>query len=733
MMNKVQNSLVAALVLILLITGPAIAQTEPEELLESGVYMEEVEGNLEGAIAIFERIIDEFPGNRSVAARALLHLGSSYEKLGNQRAEQAYQRLISEFGDQEAMVSEARMRLQKIRFRELAEGIESKGAGPSYRIALDEDAPGDRPMWFRQFDFSPSGDQIVYQTWDGLFVSDASGTLRRQLVAEGDHPQGWSVIYSRNGQARWSPDGKQIAYFAGKKRPPGKDPNDMIWTIFVIDIEGGDPRQLGEFLDPKPYGGLCWTPDGTKLTYFADEGAITLDLEGKTVGRVDVGRNHHTATLNGYSPDGRWLGLTLKADVESENNYDTDIYLVPSGGGEAVQLTFISGYDGMPAWGNDGRSIYFVSGRNNEGRNTNLWKLQINEKTGEPIGDPEQVTFFSDALIVHPRLVGDGSNLAFLLAKTKHSIHVAPDGQPDNYNTVARGLYPQLSPDGKTVYYVGEGPENQGIFSVSAEGGKPQSIAPFVPLVSAKDISPDGKTLTYFKSLNGENGLFAHPTDGGEPILLAKTGCDECCAMPRFSPDGKLIAYTYVDGLFVISPTGGEPKLLATIRRWEAWTIRWSPDGKYIAGLGYKEGEQNNAVYVVPVEGGEPRLISDFDEYKEGLEWHPDGLRLTYHESKTKSDTRITYLDGRPPELFLDKNDVWDYVGIWSPEGDRYFLSGFRGAKTECVDIYHVNTEEYTLFSDDAASLPSWSGDQKTMVWTVERKISQLWLMKDFR
>jgi len=707
------------------------AQQSAEQLYQSGVYKEEVEGELESAIEIFKQVVENHPQNRPIAAQALLHLGSSYEKLGNLMAQDAYQRLISEFGDQQTIVSEARMRLQEIRYRELAEGIQNKGAGPTYRIALDEDAPGSRPMAWRQYDFSPSGDQIVYQTWDGLFVSDASGTLRRQLVAH--DIKGWSVTHARNGQARWSPDGKQIAFFAAKRRPPGDDPNDMIWTIFVIDSEGGDPRQLVEFLDPWPYGGLCWTPDGTKLTYLADEGVMTLDLVGKYVGQVDVEGNHHMTLLNGYSPDGRWLALTLKADPESENNYNTDIYLMPSGGGEAVQLTFISGYDGMPAWGNDGRSVYFVSGRNNEGKNTNLWKLQISEKTGEPIGEPEQVTFFSDAIIVHPRLVGDGSNLAFLLAKTKHSIHVAPAEKPDNYSTVARGLYPQLSPDGQTVYYVGEGPDHQGIFSVSAAGGRPQSIAPFVPLVSAKDISPDGKLLAYFKSLDDERGLFVHPLDGGEPILLARTGCDECCAMPRFSPDGKLIAYIYVDGLFVISPTGGEPRLLATLRGWEAWTIRWSPDGQYIAALGYKEGEENNAVYVVPVEGGEPRLISDFDEYKEGLEWHPDGSRLTYHESKTKSDTRITYLDGRPPELFLDKDDSWDYVGRWSPDGDRYFFSGFRGAKTECVDIYHVNTGEFTLFSDDAASLPNWSGDQKTMVWTVERKISQLWLMENFK
>jgi len=732
-MRQSRTTLVIALVLTFAAHVLVTAQTDPEELLESGVYKEEVEGELEDAIEIFEQIIAEHAQNRPVAARALLHLGSSYEKLGNLKAEDAYQRLIEEFGDQQTVVSEARMRLQKIRYRELAEGIQSQGSGPTYRIALDEDVPALRPLAGRQYDFSPNGDEFVYQTRDGLFISDATGTLRRQLVAQSDDRNDWFIIFFRVGQPRWSPDGKQIAYFAGKRRPPGNDPEDLIWTIFIIDAEGGEPRQLVENLDPEPYGGLFWTPDGTGLTYLSDEGVQILDLAGKTVGRVDLERKHNTTRLTGFSPDGRWLAFQFKADLESGNNWNTDIYIVPSDGGRAVQLTFMPGYDGNPVWSSDSRAVYFVSARGAEDGSSNIWKVRIDSQTGEPVGDPGQVTFFSDARIVHPQVVGDGNRLAFFLEKTKNSVHVAPDGQPDEYRILARGVYPALSPDGKTVYYVGEGPEQQGIYSVSAEGGQPTRLTTVMPLVDQKDLSPDGKSLTYFASLNDERGLYVHPLSGGEPRLLTKTGCDECCTSPKWSPDGKSIAYIYTDGLFVVSASSDQPKRLATLHNWEAWTLRWSPNGEYIAALGYKEGEENNAVYVVSVEGGEARLLSGFEDYKEGLEWHPDGQSLTYHLSKTKSETSRTYLDGRPPELFLDKDDVWDYVGRWSPDGDRYFLSGFRDAKEECVDIYDVSTGEYTLFSDDAASLPSWSGDRKTVVWTIERKISQLWLMEDFK
>ncbi|MFC1475605.1 tetratricopeptide repeat protein [Candidatus Zixiibacteriota bacterium] len=707
------------------------AQQSAEQLYQSGVYKEEVEGELESAIEIFKQVVENHPQNRPIAAQALLHLGSSYEKLGNLMAQDAYQRLISEFGDQQAIVTEARMRLQEIRYRELAEGMQSKDTGPSFRIALDEDAPEIRPG--RQYDFSPSGDQIVHQTWDGLYISDATGTLRRQLVAQSDDKTDWFIIYFRVGQPRWSPDGKQIAYFAGKRRPPGDDPNDLIWTIFVVDSEGGEPRKLVEFLDPEPYGGLYWTPDGNALTYLSLEGVQILDLEGKTVGQVDLDSNHPSGRLTGYSPDGRWLTFTRKADLESGNNRNTDIYLVPADGGDAVQLTFIPGYDGNAVWSSDSRAVYFISARGVEEGSSNIWKLQVDSRTGEPVGDPEQVTFFSDARIAHPQVVGDGHRIAFLLDKTKNSIHVAPDEHPDRYLTLARGVFPELCPDGQTVYYVGEGPDNEGIFSVSTAGGKPQRQTSIAPLVDQKHLSPDGNALAYFSTLDDERGLYVHPLSGEKPTLLTKTGCAECCTSPRWSPDGQSIAYAYLNGLFVISSSGGQPKEIATLHGWEAWTIRWSPDGQFIAALGYPEAESNNAVYVVPIAGGEPRLLSGLDEYKEGMEWHPDGQSLTYHLSKSKSDTYRTWLDGRPPELFFDKPDTWDYTGRWAPEGKRYFFINFADSEG-FLDIYDTETGEFSHFARDPHNaLPEWSADGKTITWTTKKSIRQLWLMENFK
>jgi len=68
------------------------AQQSAEQLFQSGLYKEEVKGDLRGAVQIYENILKDFPDNRSVVAKALLQTGLCYEKLGVSGAQKAYRR-----------------------------------------------------------------------------------------------------------------------------------------------------------------------------------------------------------------------------------------------------------------------------------------------------------------------------------------------------------------------------------------------------------------------------------------------------------------------------------------------------------------------------------------------------------------------------------------------------------------------------------------------------------------
>jgi len=95
---------------MILVNHQAFAQTA-EELLPKGIHLEEVKGELEKAIEVYQTIVDKFPDNRPVSAKALLHIGLCYEKLGLKQAQKSFQDVINKYPEQEDEVALAKERL----------------------------------------------------------------------------------------------------------------------------------------------------------------------------------------------------------------------------------------------------------------------------------------------------------------------------------------------------------------------------------------------------------------------------------------------------------------------------------------------------------------------------------------------------------------------------------------------------------------------------------------------
>ena len=69
---------------------------------------------MQQAIDLYQEIIKQYPGNRQVMAKALLHAGFCYEKLGLKEAQQVYQRVINDYSENKNEVSLARARLSSL-------------------------------------------------------------------------------------------------------------------------------------------------------------------------------------------------------------------------------------------------------------------------------------------------------------------------------------------------------------------------------------------------------------------------------------------------------------------------------------------------------------------------------------------------------------------------------------------------------------------------------------------
>lgn len=107
---------------------------------------------------------------------------------------------------------------------------------------------------------------------------------------------------------------------------------------------------------------------------------------------------------------------------------------------------------------------------------------------------------------------------------------------------------------------------------------------------------------------------------------------------------------------------------------------RWAPDGNRLAFL-RKEGEGKPQVAVIPVDGGEPEVVTDFTFGVEALEWSPDGSRLVVvavtpteegmdDEERKRRPRRITFV----PYRFDDKGWTHDrrrHLWLIDPDGDE--------------------------------------------------------------
>jgi len=71
------------------------SQQTAEQLYQSALYKEEIEGEMDAAIKIFETVIKQFPENRSVAAKTQLHIGLRYEKLGLKEAQKTTRKWLT--------------------------------------------------------------------------------------------------------------------------------------------------------------------------------------------------------------------------------------------------------------------------------------------------------------------------------------------------------------------------------------------------------------------------------------------------------------------------------------------------------------------------------------------------------------------------------------------------------------------------------------------------------------
>jgi tricorn protease len=185
------------------------------------------------------------------------------------------------------------------------------------------------------YDLAPSGRRIVLSVHGEIFTAPTDEGDLRQIT---DSP--W-----RDKEPQYSPDGKWIAFISDRS---GRE------EIYIIASDGaGEPQKLTD-LDTLKFG-FSWSPNSREIAFTASDSKLRkYALESKQTIELSSSRYGNISAAV-WSPDGKWIAIS-KAD----HTRNTDIYLIPSAGGEERKVTFDSYSDVNPRFSPDGRRLYFV-------------------------------------------------------------------------------------------------------------------------------------------------------------------------------------------------------------------------------------------------------------------------------------------------------------------------------------------------------------------------------------
>jgi Tol biopolymer transport system component/uncharacterized membrane protein len=604
------------------------SQQSAEELYQTALLKKEAEGDLGGAIKLFQGILVKFPDTRDVAAKAQLQIGACLEKLGLKQAQEAYQKVIEKYPEQSNAVREAREKLALLASAQADKPAASREI--NVRRVFDDYGP----EWGNAL--SSDGRQLIYTDWNtgDMAVVDLVTKERRRITTDGglDKPTG-----EFGETSAFSPDDKQVAY--------GWQGGGRVNELRVINFDGTDARVLYRDESAVWIRPHAWTPDGKSILILLARKDETSEIAIFSLAdnRIKIVREVAAKDPEmALSPDGKLIAYSFAPERDSAKR---DIFIMNTDGSEHEALVSNPADDYVLGWSPDGRRVVFASDRsgacgvwaievrNGRADGSPLWlksdltptpvrltpdgtlhymifeaafevyTVPIDPETGRPLGAPVAVKSQRTGIRMAPDWSPDGKRLAYKYyadsnerANGRASISVFDLGTgeelqvPTGLSSAIAFLGPRWAPDGRSVLLVGSrAPEATGIYQIDIPGGATKLLVKFPPQMYAAQIvwSPDGKSIFY--ALGNPSKILRRDLASGADVELASMKGPVGLPRITLSPDGKWLAFTSIDmmsdprKLMLIPATGGSARELYRTNAGDfVQCLWWTVDGQSI-------------------------------------------------------------------------------------------------------------------------------------------------------
>jgi eukaryotic-like serine/threonine-protein kinase len=532
---------------------------------------------------------------------------------------------------------------------------------------------------------APDGKFLAYSDANGFHLRLISTGETKQLAL----PSGLAVASAFSGAPEtlgsplsWFPDGSKVLITG---ITAGETPS--LWAVSIL---GGATRKLRDGA-----AAASVSPDGSEIAFLGDydagsaRGIWVSTADGDDPRRLITAQGGEHFNQVAWSPNGQRLAYSK--GLAGTGIYMSAIESVNLKGGPPIRILSSPKLQGF-CWLPDGRIVYSLRQSVMTGADSNLWEVSTTTQTGEPRGEPRQLTNWPGFSFSGFTVTEDGKQMEFLRLTAKAHVYVGElDAKGTRLNNTRRLTFDEhfewperWTPDSRAVVFWSDRNGSWDIFKQTLDKN---AAAELLPLGSEPkyyaSFSPDGQWILYMAlpeaRLPGGSvpvRIMRVPASGGPPeLVLTALGTTDirCTRAPANlcvfdeQQQGHLV-FTSVD------PVKGRGRALASMEMEPSMTIPWdlSPDGSQVVMT--REGRirllslKSGAITDLAVRGW-----NSFGE----VDWSADGNAL-FVSSQTPQDTTLLRVDLRgEPRALWHRNYFMETKGIPSPDGRHLAVAGW--------------------------------------------------------
>ena len=446
-----------------------------------------------------------------------------------------------------------------------------------------------------------------------------------------------------------------------------------------------------------PKGGCFLATDGTRVYFQQDRGTGQLVLSQVSIAGGETSELPSplmTQCLLGIAPSGSELIL-------QDSWPHCKFWSLPIPAGPPHLLPIPEG-SLWPVWNPDGNSLFFT-----QNHATELMRAS-------PDGG-NRTRIFSASSIHRLRVSPDGKEIRFSamgnFSGPRNIWQIESDGSDPHLlfpEFRGRTFFGDWTPDGRLYFFSRGNSEISTLWATREKGAGvlPSRHEPVLlyagPLQLQQIIaSKDGKEL-YAVGIDrrGESAIYDPRSSTFVPFLGGLPASDVA-----FSSDGQWIAYvSYPEGTLWKSRVDGSERMQLTFSPMGVLLPRFSPDGKLIAFMELFASE-HYAIYLISAEGGQPHLLLSDTSNPADPSWSPDSRFLAYG---TLPPSSIHILDlNNMTSSELPANEAL-FSPRWSPDGN-YIVAHTIDSK---LRLYTFARKQWRMLPG-SGGWEAWSHDSK--------------------